>query len=187
MNTKAIASIIVFAALTIALNLSSPIKIPAPYAPFLIYQIWEIPIVAAFLLYGTVIGFSIAVLNTLVLFAVFPGELPTGPLYNLAAILSMLLGMIIVKKIAEQHSQKFGETSLNILVTSSGIIFRIITMAVVNWTFLRFPPPVGFSMPEQVIVMMVPLVVIFNATLALYTIPLGYFVARAVKSAVRII
>ena len=186
MNTKAIATIAVFAALSIALNLSSPIKIPAPYAPFLIYQIWEIPIVAAFLLYGTMVGFTIAVLNTLVLFAVFPGELPTGPLYNLVAISSMLLGMIMLKKFAEQYSQKLGKTSFSILVTSSGIILRMVTMAFVNWAFLRFPPPVGFSMPEEVIVMTVPLVVIFNATLALYTIPLGYFVARAVKSGVKI-
>jgi len=186
MNTKTIASIIIFAALTIALNLSSPIKIPAPYAPWLIYQIWEIPIVAAFLLYGAVVGFTIAVLNTLVLLAVFPGELPTGPLYNLAAILSMLLGMMLVKKIIDRHSRRFGETPSSILVTSSGIIFRMMTMAFVNWAFLRFPPPVGFSMPEEAIIMYVPLVVIFNATLALYTIPLGYFVARAVKSGVKI-
>ncbi|MDI6904422.1 MAG: hypothetical protein QMD13_02875 [Candidatus Bathyarchaeia archaeon] len=186
MNTKTIASIIIFAALTVTLNLSSPIKIPAPYAPFLIYQIWEIPIVAAFLLYGAVVGFTIAVLNTLVLLAVFPGELPTGPLYNLVAISSMLLGIIIVKKFAERHSQKFREASLSILITSSGIIFRMVTMAFVNWAFLRFPPPIGFSMPEEAIVMMIPLVAIFNATLALYTIPLGYFVARAVKSGVKI-
>jgi len=185
MNSKTIASIIIFAALTITLNLSSPIKIPAPYAPFLIYQIWEIPIVAAFLLYGVVVGFTIAVLNTLVLLAVFPGELPTGPIYNLVAITSMLLGMIIVKKLAEHCSYKFGETPLNVLTTSSGIIFRIVTMVCVNWVFLRFPPPIGFGIPEEAIVLMVPFVVIFNATLALYTIPLGYVAARAVKSGLK--
>ena len=185
MNAKTIAAVIIFAALTIALNLS-PIKIPAPYAPFLIYQIWEIPIVAAFLLYGTSVGFMTAMINTLVLLAVFPGELPTGPLYNLIAILSMLFGMIIVKKNAEHHSQNYGETSLTILLTTSGIILRVVVMAFVNWSFLRFPPPVGFNMPEEAIVMAVPLVVIFNATLALYTIPLGYFLARSVKSGVKI-
>jgi riboflavin transporter FmnP len=185
-KTKAIAVIVVFAALSIALNLSSPIKIPAPYATFLIYQIWEIPIVAAFLLYGAVVGFTIAVLNTVVLLAVFPGELPTGPFYNLVAISSMLFGMIIVKKILDHHSYKFGETSSSVLSTSSGIMLRMVIMAFVNWTFLRFPPPVGFSMPNEAIIVMVPLVMIFNATLALYTIPLGYFVAKAVKSGVKI-
>ncbi|MDH5754626.1 MAG: hypothetical protein OEY95_05440 [Candidatus Bathyarchaeota archaeon] len=185
MNTKTIAAIIVFAALTIALNLS-PMKIPAPYAPYLIYQIWEIPIVAAFLLYGTWVGFMIAIINTLILFAVFPGALPTGPLYNLAATLSMLCGMIIAKKFAERHSQKHEETFLTILFTTSGIILRVGIMAFVNWVCLRFPPPVGFSMPEEAIIMAVPLIVIFNATLAVYTIPLGYFLAKAVKSNVKI-
>jgi len=184
MNTKTIAAVIIFAALAIALNLS-PIKIPAPYAPFLIYQIWEIPIVAAFLLYGIEAGFMIAVINTLALLAVFPGELPTGPLYNLIAVLGMLFGIIIAKGFAERHSKNYGETSLTVLLTTSGIILRVAIMAFVNWAFLRFPPPVGFSMPEEAIVMAVPLVVIFNATLTLYTIPLGYFLARAVKSSVK--
>jgi riboflavin transporter FmnP len=181
MNTKTIAVIIVFAALTIALNLS-PIKIPAPYAPFLKYQIWEIPIVAAFLLYGAEVGISIAVMNTFVLFAVFPGDLPTGPLYNLAAVLSMLLGIGIAKKIAERHSPKHGETFLTVSFTTFGIILRAGIMALIEWQLLRFPPPVGYSLPEDAIIMMIPLVIIFNATLGLYTVPSGYFLARVVKS-----
>jgi len=87
MNSKSIATLSIFAALTVVLNLS-PIKVPAPYALFLIYQIWEIPIVAAFALYGPLMAVAISVLNTLVLLAVFPGALPTGPLYNLAAVYS---------------------------------------------------------------------------------------------------
>jgi len=55
MDSKTLATIAVFAALTVVLSLS-PVKIPAPYAPFLIYQLWEIPIVAAFLLYGLRVG-----------------------------------------------------------------------------------------------------------------------------------
>ena len=90
MNTKTVAIIGVFAALGIVLNVS-PLKVPAPYAPFLIYQVWEIPIVVAFLLYGTRVGGLITVINTIALLAIFPGALPTGPFYNMAAILSMLL------------------------------------------------------------------------------------------------
>jgi len=182
MKTRTIATIVVFAALSIALNLLSPIRIPAPYAPFLIYQIWEIPIVAAFLLYGALAGSMIAVLNTVVLLAVFPGELPTGPFYNLAAILSMFLGIIVAQKISERYPDSFGDTSLGIMVTSAGIFLRTVAMALVNWVFLRFDPPVGFSLPETAILAYVPLVILFNATLALYTIPSGYVLAKAVKS-----
>ena len=69
-SAKKIAIITVLAALTIALNLS-PIKAPASFAPHLVYQAWEIPIVATFLLYSFMAGIAIAVLNTLVLLIVF--------------------------------------------------------------------------------------------------------------------
>lgn len=185
MNAKIIAVIITFTAITIVLNLS-PIKIPAPYAPFLIYQIWEIPIVAAFLLYGATAGVIITLINTVVLIAVFPGALPTGPLYNFTAILSMLLGIGITKIFVEKHSQKH-EVFLATSFTISGIILRAGVMALVNWALLRFPPPVGYSMPETVIIATIPLVVIFNITLALYTIPIGYSLAKILKSSVKIL
>lgn len=185
MNTKTVAIIAVFVALTIVLNLS-PIKIPAPYAPYLIYQIWEIPIVAAFLLYGITIGIGIAILNTLVLFAVFPGTLPTGPLYNLAAVISMLFGIFLVKVFVVKNPQKHGEPVTATLLTVLGVVFRVAVMTLVNWAFLRFPPPVGFSMPEEAVLASLPLIAIFNATLALYTIPCGYSIAKAVKVIIKI-
>ena len=97
MDSRAIAAVIIFSAVAIMLNLS-PIKIPAPFAPFLIYQVWEIPIVAAFLLYGSKVGVAVSIVNTVALFAIFPGALPTGPLYDFAAVLSMLLGIYMIRK-----------------------------------------------------------------------------------------
>jgi len=184
MNTKTTAVIIIFTALTITLNLS-PIKFPAPYAPFLIYQIWEIPIVTAFLLYGTRVGIPIAILNTLMLFAVFPGLLPTGPLYNLAAILSMLLGIGIIKLLVERHSPQ-NQVLLAALFTFSGIVLRTVAMIIVNYVFLRFPPPIGYGLNEETIIAYVPLVLIFNVTLALYTIPIGFSLAEFVKTSIKV-
>ena len=180
MNTKTVATIAMFAAFAIVLNLS-PLKIPAPYAPFLIYQIWEIPIVAAFLLYGARVGFLITIVNTLVLLALFPGALPTGPFYNMAAVLSMLLGIGITKILVERHSPKHNAIVAS-LFTASGIILRSAFMALINYMLLRFPSPVGYSLPEEAIIASIPLVVIFNVTLALYTIPFGYSLAKAVES-----
>ncbi|MEM2691691.1 MAG: hypothetical protein QXS01_06305 [Candidatus Bathyarchaeia archaeon] len=182
-NTKTIMIIAIFAALTISLNLS-PIKIPAPYAPYLIYQVWEIPIVAAFLLYGFLTGIAIAVLNTLVLLMVFPGMLLTGPFYNLAAVISMLLG-ISIPKIIHKNPQTDRRT-LAALLTAFGMIFRVGIMTLVNWAFLRFPPPVGFGMQELAIITSLPLIAMFNATLALYTIPLGYAIAETIKLHVKV-
>jgi riboflavin transporter FmnP len=185
MNSKTIALIAVFAALTIALTVYSPIRIPAPYAPFLIYQIWEIPIVAAFLLFGPRIGVSIAVMNTIVLLLVFQGSLPTGPLYNLAAVLSMLLGILVTIQLLNSlkvHSEAVMTTS----VTALGMLLRVGIMTVVNWVFLRYPPPVGYSMPEAEIVAFLPIIGLFNASVVLYTVPLGQIVTKAVSVGTKI-
>lgn len=177
------ALIAVFAALTIALNLS-PIKFPAPYAPFLIYQVWEVPIAAAFLFFGFPIGVFIALINMLVLLAVFPGMLPTGPLYNFVAIISMLFGMWLGTRLIRRKS---GANLTAILVlTALGIVFRVVVMSFVNWTFLRYPPPVGYSLTEEALHFLLPLLAIFNSTLALYTIPLGYVIAEAIKRRAKI-
>lgn len=184
LDSKEIAAIVVFAALTVSLNLS-PVKIPAPYAPFLIYQIWEIPIVAAFLLFGKKVGVGITMINTAVLLALFPGELPTGPFYNLAAVLSMMFGIYLGQVSLARYLGKRREVALPIVFTTLGILFRVAFMTVVNWVFLPHPPPVGFGIPVDVIVAMLPLVGIFNATLALYTIPVGYFSAKVVGSSLK--
>ena len=185
MNTRTVATVAVFAALTVALNLS-PFKIPAPYAPFLYYQIWEIPIVTAFLLFGPLIGLYISIINTIVLLIWFPGALPIGPLYNLAAILGMLLGIYVAHKFIGKVSSFKGEAIVTLSYTVLGIISRVLVMTVVNWVFLKYPYPIGFEIPQEVIVMMLPIIGFFNATLALYTIPVGYILARAVSYSIKI-
>jgi len=185
MNSRDIATASIFAALTVVLNLS-PFKIPAPYAPFLYYQIWEIPIVTVFILYGPSMAVAVSVINTLALLVLFPGALPTGPLYNLAAVLGMLVGIYIAHLMTKRRPPNENFTKLSLLATGLGIFFRVTVMTSVNWAFIRYPPPVGFSMPEEAILAILPLVAFFNATLALYTIPAGYILARAVSSGVKI-
>jgi hypothetical protein len=55
-------------------------------------------------------------------------------------------------------------------------------MTIVNFVVLRFDPPIGYALPETLILVYLPLIAVFNATLALYTIPIGHIVADAVKS-----
>jgi riboflavin transporter FmnP len=169
----------------VALTVYSPIRIPAPYAPFLFYQIWEIPIVAAFLLFGPKIGTSIAIINAVVLFFWFQGGLPSGPFYNLAAVLSMLLGALLTTKLLNSfnvHSQATMTTS----ATALGMALRVGIMTVINWVFLRFPFPVGYNMPEAEILAFLPLIGLFNASVVLYTIPLGQVIAKAVSVATKV-
>ena len=197
MNTKRLALIIIFVALTTALNIAGP-KIPAPYAPFLYYQIWEIPIVAAFLTVGPKTGLSVAGLNTLILLAVFPGALPTGPFYNLIAELAMLIGIYTAYKIATLKcpTEKIGsflkqhKLGLSISTTALGITTRVIITTVANYFLIAQPSPIGFGSffsfaglgGQRAVLAFLPFSVLFNATIALYTIPIGLIVAIAVNS-----
>jgi riboflavin transporter FmnP len=183
-RSRVLASTALFTALTLALNLS-PIKFPAPFAPFLYYQIWEIPIVAALLIYGLKVGAAVTIINTAALIALFPGALPTGPLYNMVAVLSMLLAIYAIVKMRGSASN-LGGTTL-ILSTLLGIVGRVVVMTIMNYALIRYPPPLGFSMPEESILVLLPLIAAFNATLALYTIPIGYLVAKAVASKIQIV
>jgi riboflavin transporter FmnP len=184
-NTKKLALVIIFTALALSL---STIKIPAPYAPFLYYQIWEIPIIVAFLIISPVAGIIVSLLNTAFLFAIFPGDLPTGPAYNLAAILSMQIGIfateLIIRKIAQRKQTKPANLQYSpkwvTVSTAMGIITRVLCMSVILYFALPQQSPIGFAFTQETTIATLPLEAIFNATLALYTIPAAYLIANRV-------
>jgi len=190
MDTRTLATTIVFASVTIALNPAiSGIGIPAPYAPYLIYQIWEIPIVAAFVLINKKAAISIAILNAVVLAMVFPGFLPSGPIYNFIAILATLFGIYIIQNIyknknstsVEAKGIDYTKTRFVLFSTVMAIILRVVVMTIVNYTVLRLSYPFGLLMPELAILVELPFIGLFNATLLLYTVPLGLFIAKAIN------
>jgi riboflavin transporter FmnP len=191
MNTKTLATTIVFAALTVALNpVISGIGIPAPYAPYLIYGLWEIPIVAAFLLISPISAVAISLVNATVLFAFFQGSLPMGPFYNLIAIFSMLLGLYVARRFIKRKSTPQQQKAVLKIAAAStvlGIILRVAVMTLVNYITLQQPYPIGFELEElAVIVSYLPATALFNATTVLYTIPMGEFIARVIKLRLKI-
>jgi riboflavin transporter FmnP len=173
----------------VALNLS-PIKFPAPYLPFLYYQVWEIPIVVAFLLFGPITGVSVSIINTAALFVLFPGALPTGPIYNLIAVLSMLTGIYCARWLTRIFDKKQEESFFFFLlviitVTLLGGALRVFIMSFVNWELIKYPPPIGFSMPEEVVIAILPFVALFNGSLAAYTVPAGYLLAKTISRGIK--
>jgi riboflavin transporter FmnP len=189
MNTKALAATAVFAALTIALNPAfTNIFFYAPFAQGLVYQIWEIPVIVAFLIISPLAGVTISLLNTAVLLVVFPGALPTGPFYNLAATLSMQLGIytayVFAKRVTKGKAENANSTyepKWAVLSTAMGIVFRVVAMTIVLYFALPQNPPIGFAFPETLMLGYLPFAAIFNASLALYTILTAYVIARLVK------
>jgi riboflavin transporter FmnP len=188
-NTKKLSLTIVFAALAIALNPTfTYISFAAPFAQGLIYQIWEIPIVIAFLIINPVAGLGVSLLNTAVLFSIFPGVLPTGPIYNLAATLSMQVGIFAAVAIGKRFfCSKNPETNIltkakwAAVATTTGILTRVLFMSVVLYYALPQPSPIGFSFPLDLTIGYLPFAALFNATLALYTIPIGWLIAHRVQ------
>jgi riboflavin transporter FmnP len=193
MNTKTLALSIIFTALTLAINLAGP-KIPAPYAPFLIYQLWEIPIVFTFLALGLLAGLITAGINTLILLVYFPGFLPFGPLYNLFAVLAMMLGVFVPYLISTRGCKKENLSTflrqhikiITISATALGIIFRVAVTSATNYFLLQQAPPVGLSYPTDAALAFLPLSILFNATVALYTIPIAIAITVAVSSKIKI-
>jgi riboflavin transporter FmnP len=189
MKTKTVAFIIVFAALTIAINVAGP-KIPAPYAPFLYYQLWEIPIVISFLVLGVIAGIAVSVINTLILIVYFPGALLLGPVYNLIAVLAMMIGVYIPYLIATrgcrtENLSTYLKKHIAVITLSStalGIVIRIAVTSLTNYFLLQQGPPVGFKYSPEAALAFLPLSALFNGTVALYTIPAAIAVAIGVAS-----
>jgi riboflavin transporter FmnP len=189
MNTKTLALMIIFTALTIAINIAGP-KIPAPYAPFLQYQLWEIPIVIAFIAIGVKEGLFISVVNALVLLVYDPGPILMGPFYNLLAVLSMMLGFFIPYKLATrginiENVKKMVKQKMTLLIistTAAAIVVRVTVMSVTNYFALPQTAPIGLSIPLPDTVAILPLIAVFNASVAAYTIPIALGIALAISS-----
>jgi len=181
MKTRDVALGVVFAALAIALNFS--IRIPDPFASFLYYQIWEIPILTAFFLFGVKIMSLVTCVNLVALFIFFQGSSILGPVYWLIAWLSMMAGIGLIKILLNRRSVK-NAAIMAALYTAFGVAFRTVAMVLVNYSVLRYPPPVGFGYSEQAILGLVPVLAFFNATLALYTIPISYSISKTLARTV---
>lgn len=187
MNTKYLSIIIIFTALAAVLNFYGP-KIPFPLAPFLFFSFWEIPIVVAFLMGGPRSGITVGIINTLILLVVFPGALPTGPLYNLAAVLAMFIGIYLPYLLAKHgcKNEDFGSylkshiAIFSVAAITLGITVRVLLLTVINYFALQQPYPIGFSMPEFAVLGFLPLGAAFNAIVALYTIPIAIGITVAV-------
>jgi riboflavin transporter FmnP len=187
MNTRAIAMTIAFAAVTIVLNPAVlGFAVPAPFLPYVSYYIWEIPIVAAFFLIGPKYGLSTVFLNALTLMLVFPGSAFIHPPFSIISGSSMMLGAylgykLVIRGISEDESVPWSR--LTTYATGLGILFRVVVMTFVNYVALHYLSKVmvGVELMEAGIIAVLPLVMLFNITIALYTIPIGCAIAKVIS------
>jgi len=184
-NSRRLSLEALLTALAVILNLT--ISFPAPYATFLTYEIWEVPIVLALLILGVRSGVTVAVLNSVVLELVKPGAIPAGPLYNFAAIAAMFVGILAAQRVAKRRG--WGVGTLIAASTSLGVLTRTSIMTVVNAIILPLPYPIGFGtfgVTVSQLPALLPLIGLFNFTVALYTIPLAHSMQRAIAARYRL-
>jgi len=165
-----------------------PLAIPAPYAPFLFYTIWEIPLYICLFLFGPTTAIISGIINFISLLVFFPGQLISGPIYNLIAIFGSYTGVVLIKRrkfVQDTNNTKNDILSFNMLfIIASPMIFRTVIMTVVNFIALPMPPPIGFSIPMEVMPTTLGLIAIFNSTTIMYSIPIAYWITKAAKSAI---
>jgi riboflavin transporter FmnP len=187
MNTKAFAMSIAFAVVAMVLNPAvTGIKIPSPFLTGLYYQVWDIPILIAFLLLGFKYGVVAGVLNSFFLFTVFPG--PSQPFYapsNVVSQFSMMIGIFLaIKLFIRRSSAEKAVSKIKLVVTSTvlGILFRIPIMLAIMFVILRYF--MGFI--ESVVFAALFAQVFYIIITVSYTIPVAFVIARAVNKNLKV-
>lgn len=140
--------------------------------------------VAAFQ-FGPLVGIWVAVLRTLTHLAFFQDSTGVlGPAWALVPTLCMLSGIHITLKILAQKNPT-AETPSNkpvILYTLSAIALRTVIMLLVDYYVYLFLLPLAIGVPisEAFYLAILPLIIVFNLTVPLYTIPAAYFISKRV-------
>jgi riboflavin transporter FmnP len=182
MNTREVALTITFTALTIVLD---SVRIPSVYLVGVNYRFCEIPIVAAFLLLGPKIGVSVAVLNVPAEMLLFPGPgALVGPPIVIFLTLSMLLGIYSALRLLARKSSEIKNLGTKPVryFTAFGVLFRTGIAPFVLYPTYRFLLPlVGVSFSHEQVMMLLPALMLYALTFSVYTIPIGYLVARTVS------
>jgi len=150
------------------------------------------PYSRSLLMIGPKYGLLIGILNTAILQAIFPGHPFIHAIGSLMSGSSMLLGAYFGFKLITRGATQ--ETALQgkktaVYSTGFGILSRAAVMTPVNYLLLHYAGQLllpGIELTEPIILAILPLVVLFNATITLYTIPTGFFIAKTITKHLRI-
>jgi hypothetical protein len=185
MNAKTIALTIVFTAVAISLN---AVRIPAIFYPGNSFQVSQIPIVVAFLLFGIKIGVLVGVLNLaggLFLFPLGEAGYIVYPM-DFVSLLPMFLGMYFAIRFVA-NADGLGRFAFSgksaIAMTLGAIAFRGGIMPLVDYGLVNhilIPLVFGFQRPEPAIVALVPAFVLYNVLVAFYTVSAAYLITTRV-------
>ena len=185
MDSKKISLIIVLAAVSLVLNPRfSGFTVPS-FFPGLWFQFWEIPVIAALLIMDLKSAVLISLLDTAVLWVLYTGPGFNAPLFNFLALISTIIGVYLAPKLLSKTASKEIEIPKRkqmIFSTALGMLFRVLVMvpAVYLGTIFLRPILLGTTVPDAVIIGFLPTIALYDAVVALYTIPLSYLVCNII-------
>ena len=152
------------------------------YLPGVYYRFCEIPIVAAFLLFGHKIGVAVAILNVPAEILLFPGPAVfiTAP-FVLMLSLCMLLGIHLASKLLKRKASQNEDRGARAVTyyTAFGALTRTAMAPLVLFPLYRFLLALMWmSLSDTEVFAMMPFLMLYAFTFSLYTIPIGYLIAR---------
>ncbi len=184
MKSKAIGVIIAFTTLATVLNF---IRIPVPFLPTFNYQMGDIILVIAFLLFGIGTGLVVALLNMIITMAIFPSITGfIGAPYYLVSILTMILGIYFFERILKRKvkNNQYIVAKSATLSTVTGILTRISIMLPLDYFAYGFLVSLvsGWSISDAyaLVLYTMPLIILYNITVPIYVIPISYYTAKKV-------
>jgi riboflavin transporter FmnP len=191
MNTKAIGIIIAFTALTTVLNL---IPIPVPFLPTYSYQLGDIAIVTAFLLFSPKYGVSVAFLNMFVSMTIlFRPESFVGAPYYFISVLAMLVGAYASEKLIAKRKFRLKVYSIAkpaLFATIFAVLSRTLIMLPLDYTVYGFLVSIvsglSVSLAYAIVLAAMPSIILFNITVPIYVIPTSYFISSKIAKGLKI-
>ncbi len=182
MNAKSIALVITFAGLAIVLNPAvSGMAIPYPPLPTsLAFNVWEIPIIVVFLLFGFKFGLPVAGINSLFVFSVWPSN-PFLALGTLVTELTMMTGIYLMFRVIGHRIPAVtvaNRTKLIVLATVFASLLRIVFQA--SWTYWLLKSPLYNAPDTYVFTVWLPWQAVFNVIQPIITVPLAFVIGRGV-------
>lgn len=185
MNSKSIALAITFATVAIA---SNAVKVPAVIYPNNFFQVSQIPIVVAFLLFGFKIGVLVGFLNLLGALFLFPLGVAGLIVYTMdfISLFPMFVGLCLGRTLVTRGDEfaRFCLMKKHVVwLTIGAIAVRGSLMPLVDYGLVNhilLPLILGFQRSETMIIALIPVFVLYNVIVALYTVPVAYFIAKRV-------
>lgn len=177
-RTQKLALIALFSALAVVLRLT--IEVPFPPATYLRLEVWEIPVYIALLAYRLKLGLAVASVMYVIVQVFATGFLPTGPIYNLMAVLSTVGGVSLVLRLRRSERPVTSSLGTALAAIVSGAFSRLLIMTGVNALVLPQPPPIGFALPAEAVPLALFWTGVFNVLVAAYSVGISFPIARRI-------